>query len=72
MANPGPAVSIPVKLGLGVPAGIGCGLTQSVTVPPALTPQIGVTLAPGIFCASIEDVGNLKSPVSFAIRIVHQ
>jgi len=72
VASPGPAVSIPVKLGLGVPAGIGCGLTQSVTVSPALTPQIAVTLDPGIFCVSIEDVGNLVAPVNFAIRIVHQ
>jgi hypothetical protein len=72
LASPGPAVSIPVQLGLGIPAGIGCGLTQSVTVPPALTPQIGVTLAPGIFCVSIQDVGTLTSPVNFAIRIVHQ
>ena len=70
--TPGPAVSIPVSLGLGVPSGIGCGLTQSVIVPPALTPQIAVTLDPGIFCVSIQDVGNLKVPVNFAIRIVHQ
>jgi hypothetical protein len=72
VASPGPAVSIPVTLGLGVPAGIGCGLTQSVTVSPALTPQIAVTLDPGIFCVSIQDVGNLTAQVSFAIRIVHQ
>ena len=72
VADPGPAVSIPLNLGLGVPAGIGCALTQSLTVPPMLTPQIGVTLDPGIFCVSIQDVGNLTSPVNFAIRIVHQ
>ena len=72
VAPPGPAVSIPVKLGLGVPAGIGCGLTQSAIVAPALTAQIGVTLDPGIYCVNIEDVGNLTFPVAFAIRIVHQ
>jgi hypothetical protein len=72
VAVPGPAVSIPLNLGLGVPAGIGCALTQSLTVPPTLTPQIAVTLDPGIFCVNIQDVGNLTSPVNFAIRIVHQ
>jgi hypothetical protein len=72
VANPGPAISIPLNLGLGVPAGIGCALTQSVTVPPTLTPQIGVTLDPGIFCVNIQDGGSLTSPVNFAIRIVHQ
>lgn len=72
LASPGPAVSVPVEIGLGIPAGIGCGLTQSVIVPPLLTPQIGVTLDPGVFCVSIQDVGNLTSPVNFAIRIVHQ
>jgi hypothetical protein len=71
-ATPAPTVSVPLNLGLGVPAGIGCDLSQSVTVTPALTPQIGVTLDPGIYCANIQDVGYLTSPVTFAIRIVHR
>jgi hypothetical protein len=72
LANTGPTLSVPVNLGLGVPAGIGCGVTQSVTVGPALTPQIAVTLDPGIYCVNIQDAGNLTSQVNFAIRIAHQ
>jgi hypothetical protein len=71
-SSTGPTLSIPLNLGLGVPAGVGCGLTQSVTVSPSLTAQIGVTLDPSIYCVNIQDVGTLPAPINFAIRIVHQ
>jgi hypothetical protein len=70
--SPSPTIFVPLQLGLGIPAGIGCGLTQSVTIAPALTPQIGVTLDPGIYCVNVADVGNLASAVTFAVRIVHE
>jgi len=70
-AVPGPAVNLAVSLGVGVPAGIGCPVTTAVTVGPALTSQIAITLDPGIYCVNIADIGNLPVPVNFAIRIVH-
>ena len=71
MGNPGPAAAIPVSLGLGVPAGIGCGVTTAVTVAPALTSQIASSLPAGIYCVNIADIGNMRAPINFAIRIVH-
>jgi hypothetical protein len=71
-SSTGPTLSIPLNLGLGVPAGVGCGLTQSVTVAPSLTAHIAVTLDPSIYCVNLQDVGNLPAPVNFAVRIVHQ
>jgi hypothetical protein len=68
---PGPAANIAVNMGLGVPAGIGCPVTTSVTVGPALTAQIAQILDPGIYCVNIADVGNLTAAVNFAIRILH-
>ena len=69
--TPGPAADIGMSLGVGVPAGTGCPVTTSVTVGPALTSQIATALTPGIYCVNIADVGNLRAPVNFAIRIVH-
>lgn len=70
---PGPAADLAVGVGIGVPAGIGCPVTvtTAVNIGPALTAQIATTLSPGIYCVNISDIGNLRAPVNFAIRIIH-
>lgn len=65
----GPALPASVALGLGVPRGIDCATTSSVTTGAALTVQISVDLQPGIYCARIADIGALTEPVAFAVRI---
>jgi hypothetical protein len=57
------------QIGIGVPAGTGCALNQSVLAPPGLAPQISVFLAPGTYCVSITDTGGLTGDSDFAVRI---
>jgi hypothetical protein len=70
MMQPGPALNIPLGLGLGMSSD-GCTATSQVTATPALSPQITVALAAGTYCTSLSDIGQLTAPVNFAVRIVH-
>ena len=60
-----------VALGVGIPAGTGCALRDSVTVSAALTTQLEHPSPSGIYCVNIADAEGLPSPMTFAIRIVH-
>jgi hypothetical protein len=64
-------LSSELGLGIGVPSGTGCALTQSITTTPALTAQLQHSSTPGVRCVSIFDIGNLTTQVNFAIRFVH-
>jgi hypothetical protein len=63
--------STAVGLGVGVPAGTGCAVTNSVVTTPALTSQFQASVDSGIHCVAIFDTGALTEPVSFAIRFTH-
>jgi hypothetical protein len=63
---------VAMQLGYGVPAGEGCAIQKSILATPALTSQLTATLRDGRYCASIADVGNLKEPANFSIRVTHQ
>jgi hypothetical protein len=70
----GPQHPVPatvVGLGFGTPVGTDCGLTTSLKTAAGLVAQINTAASIGTFCVDIFDVGNLNSPVDFAIRIVH-
>jgi hypothetical protein len=60
-----------VQLGVGIPAGEGCAVSQSVVTAPALSAQLSVSQAAGIYCTSITDLGELTGEADFIIRIVH-
>jgi len=36
-----------------------------------LVSQLSVSLAAGVFCLRVADAGQLKAPVSFAVRFTH-
>jgi hypothetical protein len=65
----GALVAATPQIGLGIPAGTGCGLSTSVNAAPALVSQIVSTLAPGTYCVSIADTGGITADSDFAIRI---
>ena len=67
----GAALSTPVELGVGIPAGTGCPTTATTTASTALSPQLSTSMTPGIYCVKITDPGNLTAAASFAIRISH-
>ena len=69
--QPGPALNTVMSLGVGTPLGTECSVTNSVPAAPGLTAQLVNTLTPATYCTRISDVGNLKGPVNFTIRIVH-
>ncbi len=60
-----------VILGLGRPAGTGCGVATTVTTASSDTPQSTNTLEAGVYCVRISDTDVLTAPAAFAIDIAH-
>jgi hypothetical protein len=51
---------------------IGCDLAKVLQTTPSLTAQMTDMLVPSAdYCANIADVGGLREPVNFSIRITH-
>lgn len=65
------ALAIPVRVGVGTPQGVGCGVAESVEATPALVSQFSTQREPGIYCVDIADAGSLPGPVDFVIRFTH-
>jgi hypothetical protein len=66
------ALTVPVRIGVGVPKGEGCALSQSVDTPPALVTQLHAPLiTTGIYCIGIVDLGMLPDAAVFSIRFSH-
>ena len=64
-------VTVPLELGVGIPAGTDCAMTTTQIVSPALVSQMSVSLAAGVFCLRVADAGELRARVSFAVRFSH-
>jgi len=64
-------LSASVELGIGVPAGEGCAVTDAVTAEPSLNAQLVVTRPAGIHCVEIRDRASLTSQMAFVVRIFH-
>jgi hypothetical protein len=56
---------------MGTPLGTDCTITNALPASPGLTSQLVNSLTPGIYCARVYDIGNLRTTIKFAIRIVH-
>ena len=62
------AVSVPLNVGVGVPRGDGCVVSESVETPSGLMTQfVSSTLAPGTYCVSVRDSGRLPFTVTFVV-----
>ena len=64
-------IAAALELGIGVPAGTGCATTTTQVVAPGLVSQMTVSLAAGVFCLRVADAGELRAPVTFAVRFTH-
>ena len=64
-------VSVPLEIGIGVPAGTGCATTTTQVVTPGLVSQMSASLAAGVFCLQVADAGEMRAPVTFAVRFSH-
>jgi hypothetical protein len=65
------ALTVPVRVGVGIPKGGGCGVTESIETLPALVSQFSATLESGIHCVDIADTGQLPGATIFLIRFSH-
>ena len=65
------AVTTPMRIGLGTPAGEGCAVSDSVNASAALTPQLVVALTADIHCVSLADAGQLTAPAIVSVRFTH-
>ena len=65
------ALTVPVRIGVGIPKGEGCGVTESIETLPALVSQFSATLESGIHCVNIADTGELPGAAIFLIRFSH-
>lgn len=66
-------VGTAVGLGVGVPrvTGGGCRLGVAVTATAGSTPQISTPADAGQYCVQVFDLGSLRDPVGFALKISH-
>lgn len=64
-------VSVVVGLGLGTPGGTDCALSSALTTSPGLIRQITATTNVSIYCVKVADIGNLRSPLDYTVRVVH-
>ena len=69
--SPGASSTVKLGLALGTPLGEDCVITNAIPASAGLTSQLVNSLTPGIYCTRVYDIGNLRSTVNFAIRIVH-
>ena len=69
--SPGSESNVVLGLALGTPLGTDCTITSALLASAALQSPLVNNLTPGIYCARVYDIGNLKAPVNFAIRIVY-
>lgn len=67
----GVAPGVALGLGIGTPAGTACGTSKTVNAQAGSTAQATGTFAPGVYCVSLADVGNLSAPATFTITIAH-
>jgi len=60
-------------LGLGLPrvSGGGCRLSVAVNAAPGSTPQLTMPADAGQYCVQVYDLGTLRDPVPFAVKIDH-
>jgi hypothetical protein len=69
--SPGSESDVVLGLGVGQPAATDCTVTTSLMARAALQSPLVSNVTPGIYCVRVYDIGNLRSTVRFAIRIVH-
>lgn len=67
----GRALDTVLMLGVGVPAGEDCNVSNSTLATPGLGPQLSGSIAPGIYCVRLSDPGHLTAAANFAVRIQH-
>jgi hypothetical protein len=71
ISGPGVPATVLVRLAIGTPGDAGCTATTSLVTRAGSTAQVTATEQPGVFCASVGDVGNLFGPAGFTLTVDH-
>lgn len=69
--NPRTTLNTVVGLGLGVPQGTDCALSNAITAAPGLKSQLSVSTNITTYCVKIADVGNLAVDADYTVRVIH-
>jgi hypothetical protein len=67
----GVPATVQVRMAIGTPGDAGCSATTSSITKAGTAAQVSIAEQPGVYCASLADVGNLFSPADFAVTIDH-
>jgi len=68
--TPDQALSTPLTIGLGTPAGTGCAVTTSRQTAASFGPSIAAIVGAGTYCVNVSDSGALAGTAGFTVRIV--
>jgi uncharacterized lipoprotein YbaY len=71
ISGAGVPATVLVKMAIGTPGDSGCTATTSSIIKAGTTAQVTATEQPGVFCASLADVGNLFAPAAFTVTVNH-
>lgn len=63
--------TVMLGLGVGTPDATDCTTTSTVNTASGSTAQLTATLAPGVYCARVYDVGNLFAPADVNVQVDH-
>jgi len=62
------ATTVTVRIGVGVPRGLGCEISGTIELSPGLVSQPVLAIPAGIHCVSVEDIGGLSGRAHFLLK----
>jgi hypothetical protein len=73
LLSAGPPPTITMGLGIGTPSSGTCALLSggTTTTTPGTTAQLTGTLAAGVYCVEVVDIGNAAVPISYTVAVAH-
>jgi hypothetical protein len=72
LADAQPTVTLGLGVGIRGSTGADCRFTQTVNTAPGTTPQLSVSVDPGVYCAGTYDIGTVGQPgVTVTVTVTH-
>jgi hypothetical protein len=72
LSNAQPSVTLGLGVGVRGSTGADCRFTQTLNTAPGTTPQLSVSVDPGVYCAGTYDVGTVGQPgVTVTVTVTH-
>jgi hypothetical protein len=72
LANADPAITLGLGVGVHGATGSDCKFTQTVNTAAGTTPQLSVSVDPGVYCAGAYDIGTVgQTGVTVIVTVTH-